>query len=156
MDRKLSARELVLELSLEKALAVAPRHPNAIIIAADTVASLGRYIRSKPETKKEAREMLGKLSGKTHQVWTGYCVIDTGSGKRARAAVRTLVRMRALTEKEIEWYVDTGEAVGGAGGYKMQGRGHALIASINGDYNNIIGLPLASLLKTLKRFGVVS
>lgn len=154
MQRTLPPRDLVMRLALEKASAVAVRHANAVVIGADTIVALGKKVWSKPENKAEARMILRTLSGKGHDVWTGYCIIDTKSGKRKIGAVATRVVVRKLTDKEIDWYVSLGEPMEGAGGYKMQGSGHALIARIEGDYNNVIGFPLATLLKELKKFGV--
>ena len=153
MKRKLSPRLLVQELAFEKASAVAIRHTNALVIGADTVVSLGNKTWSKPESAKEARLMLSTLQGKTHDVWTGFCIIDTGSGKRVLRAVKTRVTMRALSPKEIERHIQSGEALSGAGGYMIQKGGAALIERVSGDYTNIIGLPIPSFLKALTLFG---
>lgn len=98
--------------------------------------------------------MLRALSGKQHTVWTGFCIIDTKRGKRVVKAVKTIMWVRTLTSHEIERYIKTGEPLEGAGGYKMQGAGGFIFESIHGDYNNILGLPLAEVLKELKKFGV--
>lgn len=154
MTQRVSPKKLVQNLALAKAAAVALRHKDAIVIAADTVAALGSRRWSKPESKKEASMILRALSGKTHDVWTGFAIIDTKTGARIVRAVKTRVTFRSLTSKEIQMYVATGEPMDGAGGYKMQGAGGFVIASIHGDYNNILGMPLPAVLVALKQFGV--
>ena len=149
-----SAAQLVKKLAFEKAAAVAARHPGALIIGADTVVAIGKHRWSKPESKREARMMLRELSGKTHQVWTGFCVIDTKSGRRILKAVSSKITLRPLSAKTIERHIATGEALEGAGGYMIQKRGAAFIARVDGDYTNIIGLPLGTLLNELSKFGV--
>jgi len=153
MTRKLPARELVKKLAEEKAEAVAARHPDAIVLGADTVVSLGKNSWSKPESKKEARMMLGSLSGKTHEIWTGFCIIDTQKKKRTVRAVKTRVTFRALSQADIDRYIATGE-YDGAGSYQLQRGGNVLTAKINGDYNNIVGLPLDAVLGELKKFEI--
>ena len=149
-----SAPELVKKLALEKAAAVAVRHPGAIIIGADTVVAIGPHRWSKPESKAEARTMLRALSGKTHEVWTGFCIIDTKSGKRVLNAVSSKITLLPLSTAAIERQIASGEAFEGAGGYMIQKRGAAFIARIEGDYTNIIGLPLSVVLPELKKLGV--
>lgn len=154
MTRALSAQALVKQLAFEKASFVALRHPNAIVIAADTVASYGTYIWSKAETVREAKLMLNTLNGTTHTVWTGFCIIDTKSGRYVKRAVQTKLTLRKLTPKQIADYLATGEPLQGAGGYNVQAKGQALIEDVRGDYNNILGFPLATVLKELEKLQV--
>lgn len=154
MTRKLAPDRLVKKLAFEKASFVALRHPNAIVIGADTIVSIGRNRWSKPANLRQAKMMLRALNGKTHVVWTGFCIIDTTSGKRAIKSVKTNLTLRKLTKKEIARYLETGEPLDGAGGYKLQEKGQALMARIDGDYNNILGLPLSVVLDELKKMGV--
>lgn len=154
MSRKLSPRELVKTLALEKAAAVALRHRDAIVVGADTVVSIGGKVWSKPANERQAAVMLRTLSGKRHEVWTGFCIIDTGKGKRVVRAVKTNVTFRKLTSKDIAVYIATREPLDGAGGYKLQGSGNVLISEIRGDYNNIIGLPLTAVLEELRKLGI--
>ena len=154
MRRKLTVRELVKTLALEKASEVALRRKNAIVIGADTIVSIGNYKWSKPENEEEARRMLQTLSGKSHSVWTGFCIIDTKSGKRIQRAVKTEVTVRVLSSQEIKRYIETGESLDGAGGYKMQGTGGFVIEKIHGDYTNVLGLPLSAVLDELKKMGI--
>ncbi len=153
MAMKLPAKDLVQKLALEKAQAVALRHPGAIVIGADTVVSIGKHRWSKPENIREARMMLSTLSGRSHDIWTGFCIIDTSKGKRVLRAIKTRVTFRDLSKKEIDAYIATGE-YDGAGSYQLQRGGNVLTAKIDGDYNNIIGLPLTAVLSELKKLGV--
>jgi septum formation protein len=98
--------------------------------------------------------MLTLLSGKVHTVITGYAVLDAQTGKRLSRAVETRVWFRRLTAAEIKAYVRTGEPLDKAGAYAIQGRGSLIVRKIEGDYFNVIGLPLASLADTLKNFGI--
>ena len=154
MKQKITPQKLVVNLAREKAQAVAIRHPNAVVLAADTVAASGGKAWSKPENIKEARMMLTYLSGKTHDVWTGFVIIDTKTGRRVERAVRARHTLRKLTSRDIETYLARKESLGGAGAYSMQETGTDLSERIVGDYNTIVGFPLAEVLKELKKFGV--
>jgi septum formation protein len=154
MSHAIPGQRLVMKLALLKAEAVARRHRNAVVIAADTVVSIGKYNWSKPESRKEARMMLAKLSGRTHQVWTGFAIVDTKSGRRVVRAVSSDITMRSLSKREIDSHVKKKEAIEGAGGYMLQKQGAALIKKIEGDYTNIVGLPLPTVLKELKKFSI--
>ncbi len=145
-----------MRLALQKAMAVAVRHPDAIVIGADTVVALGKQVWSKPESEKEARRMIGTLAGKTHDIWTGFAIIDTKKGRRSARAVKTRVTFRPLSPREVKAYVARGESLDGAGGYQLQENGTVLLERIVGDYNTIIGLPLAAVLEELKKFGIRS
>ena len=134
--------EMVLELSLRKAQAVAPRHSGALILAADTIV-YGREVLGKPHSAGEARRMLVELSGSWHSVYTGVTLMDTRSGKTLSRADVTRVHFVALTSKDIDAYVATGEPFGKAGSYAIQGRGGMLIDRIEGSYSNVVGLPMA-------------
>jgi nucleoside triphosphate pyrophosphatase len=146
--------EMAMELSLGKARAATRKNRKAIIIAADTLVVLGDRIIGKPHTNAQAREMLRALNGRTHSVITGFTILDTGTGKVLSRSVETAVRMRKLTLKEIDAYVRTKEPLGKAGGYAVQGRGAVLVDRIEGDYSNVVGLPLSALAEGLREFGV--
>ncbi len=154
MPQKVSPQQLVKRLAMGKAASVAVRHPNAIIIGADTVVALGKKVWSKPISKKEARMILKKLSGKGHDIWTGFAIIDTASGKSVVKAERTRHYFRKLSNRDIADYVARGESLDVAGAYSMQQNGTVLSAKVVGDYNNIIGLPLVAVLEELRKFGV--
>jgi len=144
------AAEVALENARRKALAVAgPLASNGAttVLAVDTVVALDDRLYGKPADRAEAAATLRALAGRRHQVLSGICVIEEGSERVATAV--TTVAFRALSDAAIEWYVDTGEWRDRAGGYAIQGRGAALVQSIDGDYLNVVGLPVATLLDLL-------
>ncbi len=141
----------VLRLAREKARAVASRFPDTWVLAADTTVVLGRELLGKPRDEAEAREMLTRLSGRTHEVHTGVAL----AGRADEAlVVRTRVTFRTLSAGEIAWYVGTGEPRDKAGAYAIQGKGGFLVAAIEGSPTNVIGLPLGETLALLTRAGV--
>jgi len=150
----LEPNELVKAVSLKKAESVAGYYPDAIIIAADTIGVIEGKIIGKPHSKKEASVMLASLSGKAHTVITGFTVLDTLTRKAVSWSVETTVFMKRIEAYEIETYVATGEPLDKAGAYAIQGLGAALVARIEGDYFNVVGLPLCALTETLKEFGI--
>jgi septum formation protein len=146
--------EMARELSLGKARAAAQKHRKALIIAADTLVLLEGRVFGKPHTDAQAREMLRALSGRTHSVITGFTVLDTETGKVVSKSVETRVHMRRLTLREIHAYVRTKEPLDKAGGYAIQERGAVLVDRIEGDYSNVVGLPLSALAEVLEEFGI--
>ena len=154
LNLKLSPQALAKKLALGKALAVARRHRNAIIIGADTFAVFKGKILGKPKTPRLAREMLKSLSGTTHSLLTGFAIVDSKTGRCVTKAVSTRVTFQTLSALDIDKYVKTGEPLRVAGGYAIQGGGAKLIRGIKGDYDNVVGLPLAELLTQLAKFGV--
>ena len=146
--------QLVKEISLKKAESAAGRYPDAIIIAADTIGVIHGRIIGKPHSESEARTMLAGLSGKAHSVITGFTVLDTLTRKTATRSVETTVYMKQVTESEIAAYVKTGEPLDKAGAYAIQGLGAVLVEKIEGDYSNVMGLPLFVLTEVLKEWGI--
>jgi septum formation protein len=143
-------RHGVRALALEKARRVAARRPAALIIAADTVV-VARGVRlGKPTDEAEAFEMLQRLHGRTHEVWTGLAVV--GGGEQRTAAEVTKVQFARLGEAELRAYVRTGEPLDKAGAYGIQGLAAQFVRRIEGDYSNVVGLPLARLRQLLKEF----
>lgn len=145
----------VTTLAQAKAEDIASRHPDAWIIGADTIVLIGSDILGKPGSKREAREMLQHLSGQTHQVYTGYALCCRALGRMITDAVKTDVRFKALSEAEIEWYIQTGEPFDKAGAYAIQGLGTFLVRSISGSYTNVVGLPVCEVIEALIREGVI-
>lgn len=143
----------VQELALLKATEVKSRvsAKNAIVIGADTVVSVDGKILGKPANDEEAYNMLKSLSGKTHQVYTGYCGISTDDGSAVCESVCTDVTFAELSDEEIYDYIHTGECNDKAGAYGIQGKGVMLVEKIEGDYFNVVGLPVRSLVNMLKR-----
>lgn len=138
---------LVARLALQKAREVAALRPEATVIGADTVVALDGRVLGKPSDEEEAREMLSALSGRRHQVYTGMAVL---SGGQAFTRVEcTQVEFRPLTEEEIAAYVATGESMDKAGAYGIQGRACVFIRGIQGDYYNVVGLPVCALHELL-------
>ena len=150
----LGPRELAKKISRGKAETVARRHKNAIVIGADTFIVLGNRILGKPHTADEARKMLEAISGKPHLVITGFCVIGSDTGKTISGSAETIVFVKKLTPKEIDAYVKSGEPLDKAGAYAIQGLGAVIVERIEGDYFNVIGLPLSALAEALQEFGI--
>ena len=151
----LSPHILARRLSRRKAEAIAARYRDALIIAADTIVVFGEKIFGKPFSASEAKRMLGMLSGKRHTVITGFTIFDTKTGKRMTRSVETRVYFRKMDRREIEGYVRSGEPLDKAGGYAIQGLGGVFIRRIEGDYYNVVGLPLSEVMAGLKKFGVM-
>ena len=131
----------VVRLAEEKARAVAPRHPGAFVLAADTVVACGRRILPKAEDEATARACLAMLSGRRHRVYGGMALI-TPDGEIAIRRVLSMVAFKRLSAAEVEAYIASGEWQGKAGGYAIQGHAAALISWISGSYSNVVGLPL--------------
>lgn len=154
VDTALEAHELVQKLSRGKAESIARKHRNAIVIAADTVVLMGDKILGKPHNQAEAKKMLRALSGKSHVVITGFTIIDTAKRRILSKTVETKVYIRELNPEEIDAYVKSGEPLDKAGAYGIQGLGSVIVEKIEGDYFNVVGLPLSSLAESLKEFGI--
>ena len=151
---KLSPDELATAISREKAKVVASKHKNAIVIAADTFIVFRGKIMGKPSTEAEAREMLMTLKGKSHSVITGFTILDTDEKKVLSRSVETIIHVKNLTSEEIDAYVKSKEPLDKAGAYAIQGLGSVIVERIEGDYFNVMGLPLTSLAESLKEFGI--
>ena len=125
----------------------------AIIVAADTAVEIGGEILGKPASPEAAREMLLRLSGKTHRVLTALALVRLPDGAAQSALESTEVRFATLDRKEVDEYVATGEPMDKAGAYAIQGRGGRFIERVDGCYFNVVGLPLARLCRVLKELG---
>jgi len=141
-------------LALAKARTAAARHTGTLVIAADTFGVRGRQLLNKPGSPEEAARMLATMSGRWHRVISGLALVDTTTGRERVTAVETRVHFRRLTRKEIEAYIATGEPLDKAGAYGIQGKGAALVDRIEGDYSNVVGLPLSALAVALRAFGM--
>lgn len=144
----------VQELALLKAAAAAKmvlKRKNAIIIAADTIVTLDGKILGKPRDEEDAFKMLKNLSGRRHDVYTGYCVMRISDGFTVCNRVKTEVYFKTLDDDLIRRYIKTGEPMDKAGAYGIQGKGALLAEKINGDYFNVVGLPVSALCETLKK-----
>jgi septum formation protein len=154
MDLGLKPHELARFLSAEKAGTIAVKYKNALVIAADTFIVFKGHLMGKPHSREEARRMLILLNGKAHSVITGFTIIDTNTRKKLSRSVETKVYFRKMTVSEIETYIKTGEPLDKAGAYAIQGLGAVIVKKIEGDYLNVVGLPLVSLTEALKKFRV--
>jgi len=153
MDSSLTPDEAVVGVAVRKAQAAAqyPASKDRLIIAADTIVVLGDKIYGKPADKEEARTMLRELSGKEHSVLTGVCLI-TPKGNTISFYERTGVVFRQLSNSEIDAYIATGEPMDKAGAYGIQTpHGSLFISGINGDYYNVVGLPVCRLYSEITR-----
>ena len=145
--------ETVKALARAKAAEVAEhRAAEDVIIGADTLVVLDGEMLGKPRSEDMAREMLRALSGRSHEVWTGVCLIRPG--EELAEAERTVVSFRALEDREIDAYIATGEPMDKAGAYGAQGLGALFVEGIEGDFFNVMGLPLCRLGLMLKKMGV--
>jgi len=148
------AEDYVRLLAVRKAREVAQRHANAIVIGADTVIELDGAILGKPESVADAESMLTQLSGRYHRLLTGLAIVDSLSGAEYRGLESTQVHMRELTPAEIRAYAASGEPEGKSGSYEIQGLGATIIDRIEGDFSNVVGLPMAHLARALEQFNV--
>ena len=154
MHSRLNPDELARAISLGKARAVASKHKNAIVIAADTFIVFRGKIMGKPNTEAEARKMLMALRGKSHSVITGFTILDTEENKVLTKSVETVIHIKKLTPEEIDGYVKSKEPLDKAGAYAIQGLGSVIVERIEGDYFNVMGLPLSALAESLTEFGI--
>ena len=148
--------EHVVRLSIVKATEVAERQDvdGRWVIGSDTIVLCDGQILGKPLDQIHAAEMLRSLSGREHRVLSGYAILDRQTGEQRAEAVSTRVFFRQLTDEEIARYIATGEPLDKAGSYAIQGRGVCFVASIEGSYTNVVGLPLCRLTLALKELGV--
>jgi len=142
----------VVRVAREKARAVAARRePGEIVLAADTTVVVDGEILAKPADESEAIRMLRRLSGVEHRVFTG--VVAISGGRELAEVVSTRVRLLPLGTDDIQWYVETGEPMGKAGAYAIQGRAARFVEWIEGSWSNVVGLPVATVSRMIKRLG---
>ena len=149
--------EVVEELSGQKAEAVAEQSPDGIIIGADTVVCQDGEIMGKPKDEADALRMLRQLQGEMHSVFTGVTLIVKENGSvisKQTFSQETRVYLYAMTDEEIQDYIATGEPMDKAGAYGIQGRFAAYVEGIEGDYNNVVGLPVSAVWQEIKEFCV--
>ncbi len=147
VEEHLSPEQTVMALARRKALAVAADEPDKTIIGADTVVEIDGKILGKPADYEEAFGMLSLLSGRSHNVFTGVCIVS--GGKETVFSEKTEVTFYKLSQAEIDDYIKTGDCFDKAGAYGIQSRGCTLVEKINGDYFNVVGLPIAKLFREL-------
>lgn len=148
-------------MAAEKARTVASRHPDAVVLAADTVVAVGRRILPKAEDPVTARACLKLLSGRRHRVFGGVTIIRpeglmvAGEPARHDRLVQTTVSFKRLEAQEVDLYIESGEWRGKAGGYAIQGRAEGLVRFVSGSYSNIVGLPLFEVRQILRPLGLI-
>ena len=154
VDESLSPLEAVCEISKRKAKAVSQRHTGEkIIISADTVVVIDGRIIGKPKDKEDAFNILKGLSGKTHEVYTGFTIF--GNGKSKTDYEVTKVHFKELCDEDIKRYIETGEPMDKAGAYGIQQKGNLFVEYIHGDYYNVVGFPISKICVTIKElFGI--
>lgn len=148
----LKPADTVILLAHQKAEEVAAKFPSDVVIGADTVVYCDGEILGKPCDEKDAVRMLGKLSGKLHSVFTGVCIVK--NGVKTTFANETKVEFYELTNADINAYIATGEPFDKAGAYGIQGKGAVLVKAIEGDFFNVMGLPIGQLDKYLKKLDI--
>ena len=149
-------REFARRAAIAKAQPVALGHPGRLVLGADTIVVLDGEALGKPGDSDEAREILARLGGRTHTVYTGVALLEADAGRdlRIRSDVAaTAVTFRDLTAEEIDAYVGTGEPLDKAGAYGIQGLGGQLVASHQGSYTNVVGLPMEMVTQMLAACG---
>jgi len=145
--------EFALSIAKLKATAIAEKNPHAVVIGADTTVRLGNELLSKPANNEEAKKYLQKLSGKVHNVITGVSI--QGMGSSLGFTESTLVKFYDLTDEQIDAYVATGDSLDKAGAYGIQTMGGLFVEKIQGDYNNVVGLPISRLFQTLLNLHII-
>jgi len=150
-----SPRKNVMRLALAKALDVSDQAPDVWILGADTIVVIDESILGKPADAEEAGAMLAKLSGRTHEVYTGYALVNsTFPDERIVRSVVSQVYIRTLTPDEISDYVATGEPMDKAGAYAIQGIGAGIVERLSGSYTNVVGLPVCEVAGDFQRLGI--
>jgi septum formation protein len=147
--------QFVRRLASAKARDVAAGRRDGVVLGADTEVVLDGEVLGKPRDDADARAMLEQLSGRGHDVLTGYEVYDAAARRGDGGLIRTRVEFAPLSRADIDAYVATGEPRGKAGAYAIQGRAAGMIRRIEGSYTNVVGLPLCEVLETLRRVGAI-
>jgi len=148
----LTPREICQINAYRKARLVAKKHPDALVLGADTVVCLGATIFGKPASLPEAHQVLAKLQGRTHEVITGVCLIHLRSHRQKAFAVSTAVTFRALHSDQIRRYLARVNPLDKAGGYAIQEDGDEIVKHLSGSFSNVVGLPLERLREELTRW----
>lgn len=143
--------QAVMRLAFEKCMNIASKNKNSLVIGADTIVVLDNTILGKPKDKEDAINMIERLSGRVHQVITGISLINLDADKKIIDYVVSNVKFKELSHEDIIDYIQTNESLDKAGSYGIQGYGALLVEEIQGDYFNIVGLPISRLSDLLKK-----
>ena len=147
--------DIVCHMAELKARFINNNYKNRWMLGADTIVAVNKKVFGKPEDHLECRKMLLELSGKNHSVITGFCILDPGGKTAHLEATVTTVKVKKLSELEIEAYIQTGEPFGKAGAYAIQGIGSFMIEHINGSYTNVVGLPVYEVIEAFIKYGAL-
>jgi septum formation protein len=151
VDPFYAPREVVISLATQKAVDVAKNYPSSYVIGADTIVVKNELILGKPENEEDAIQTLQMLSGQTHSVLTGVAIVK--EGQITSFYVETEVTFWSLTDEDIHQYIQSGEPFDKAGSYGIQGLGALFVKEIKGDYFSVVGLPVSTLIRELKKLG---
>lgn len=154
LEGELTLEDMAMSIANKKTVPIVEKNPTAIVIGADTIVHLEQEFLGKPTNKEQAKEYLKKLSGRTHTVVTGVSI--QGGGTSISFAESTLVTFYELTDEQIDAYVATGDSLDKAGAYGIQTMGGLFVKKIEGDYNNVVGLPISRLFQTLLTLEVIA
>ncbi|TQR19196.1 Maf family protein [Psychrobacillus vulpis] len=153
LDGVYTPEEMAIKIAHNKAIVIAEKNPDAVVIGADTTVRINEELLTKPSDKLQAKEFMKKLSGNTHQVITGVSIL--GANVSIAFAESTLVKFYDLTDEQIDAYVQSGDPLDKAGGYGIQTMGGLFVEKIQGDYNNVVGLPISRLFQTLLKLELI-
>jgi septum formation protein len=145
--------DYIIRLARAKVIDVARKKEAGLVIGADTIVVVDGKLLGKPEDREDAERMLRQLSGRWHAVMTGVALYEAGTKREVVDYDKTLVRFAQLTEREIDWYVGSGEPMDKAGAYAIQGKGSIFVEEIAGNYHNVVGLPIPLVYRLAKRLG---
>ena len=145
--------DYITRIARAKVIGTARKHDAGLVIGADTIVVLDGRLMGKPEDEKAAERMLTQLSGRWHAVMTGVALYDIETRAEVADYDKTLVKFARLTEREIEWYIATGEPMDKAGAYGIQGLGGLFVEEIAGNYYNVVGLPIPLVYRLARRLG---
>jgi septum formation protein len=145
--------DYIIRLARAKVIDAAARHAQGLVLGADTTVVVEDQILAKPEDDQDGRRMLRLLSGRWHSVMTGVAICDIEAGREAFDYAETRVRFAEMDEREIDWYVSTGEHRDKAGAYAIQGRGSLFVEEIEGNYHNVVGLPVRLVYRLMMELG---
>ena len=147
-------RSYVRRLAVEKAATVSERYPDAWVVGADTTVVVDRSVLGKPRDARDARRMLRTLSGRSHRVLSGIAVLRRNGSVSESAVSSTRVFIRSLSERDVRWYVGTGEPLDKAGAYGAQGKGGLLVERVEGSFSNVVGFPLEKFFELWRMCGL--
>jgi septum formation protein len=152
----LTIRELTVWNAMRKALLIAQRLPDAVVLAADTLVTIDGHVLGKPVNREDAARILRLLSGRTHEVWTAVCIRHAARGKRHDFHEISRVHFRQLSDRAIREYLAKVNPLDKAGAYAAQGHGTEIIERIEGSFSNVVGLPMEETTRALRGFGVIA